>query len=164
MAQTQKITPYLWFDNNAEEAVSFYISVFGDGKVLHTSRFDEAGSKVSGMPVGTVMVIEFELFGQKFAALNGGPVFQFNEAISFLVNCDTQEEIDKYWEVLSSDPKDEQCGWLKDKFGLSWQIVPKQLSELMSDQNAKKSGAVMQAMLQMKKIDIGQLQKAYERA
>lgn len=162
--QTQKITPFLWFDNNAEEAMNFYISVFGNGKVLTVSRYDEAGAKVSGMPKGTVMVGEFELFGQRFSALNGGPIFKFTEAISFAVFCETQEEVDTLWEKLSADPKAEQCGWLKDKFGLSWQIIPKQLGELMSDPNPKKSQAVMQAMLQMKKIDIAGLQEAYNNA
>lgn len=162
--QTQKITPFLWFDNNAEEAMNFYISVFGNGKILNVSRYDEAGAKASGMPEGTVMVGEFELFGQRFSALNGGPVFKFTEAISFAVNCETQEEVDRLWEKLSADPTAEQCGWLKDKFGLSWQIIPKQLGELMSDPNPKKSQAVMQAMLQMKKIDIAGLQEAYDKA
>lgn len=164
MANIQKITPFLWFDKEAEEAVSFYISVFGDGKILSTSRYDENSSKASGMPVGTAMVVEFELFGQKFSAINGGPVFTFTEAISFMVSCDNQEEVDKYWTVLSAHPESEQCGWLKDKFGLSWQIVPKQLGELMSDPDAKKASATTQAMLQMKKIDIAKLQAAHDNA
>ncbi len=164
MANIQKITPFLWFDNNAEEAMNFYIDTFGNGKILSVTRYDEAGSKVSGMPEGSVMVGEFELFGQYFSALNGGPVFKFNESISFAVNCETQEEVDRYWEKLSANPKAEQCGWLKDKFGLSWQIVPKQLGELLNDPNPQKSQAVMQAMLQMKKIDIAKLQEAYDKA
>lgn len=160
----QKITPFLWFNDQVEEAVNYYISVFGNGSILSTTRYDAAGAKVSGMPEGTIMVEEFELFGQKFSALNGGPVFKFTEAISFVVTCETQEEVDKYWEKLSSDPKSEQCGWCKDKFGLSWQIVPKQLNELLSNPDKKKAGAVMQAMLQMKKMDIAQLEEAYKSA
>src|SRR6266480_507631 len=130
---TQKITPFLWFDKEAEKAAKFYISVFGDGKILSTSHYDENASNVAGMPVGSVMVVEFELFGQKFQAINAGPVFKFTEAISFLVTCENQEEVDKYWKVLSAVPESEQCGWLKDKFGLSWQIVPKQLGEIMNN-------------------------------
>lgn len=164
MAQIQKITPFLWFATQAEEAANFYISIFGDGKILTVSHYDENASKASGMPAGSVMVVEFELFGQQFQAINGGPVFKFNESISFLVSCDNQEEVNKYWNSLSASPESEQCGWLKDKFGLSWQIVPKQLGEMLSDPNTKKSTAVMQAMLSMKKIDVSVLQEAYEKA
>ena len=158
----QKITPFLWFNNQAEEAVKFYASVFKDAKIGKTTRYDAAGAQVSGMPEGTVMVMEFELFGQKFSALNGGPIFTFTEAVSFVVNCESQEEIDAYWEKLSAHPESEQCGWLKDKFGLSWQVVPTILAELLSDSDPAKSMRVMQAMLQMKKIDIAKLKEAYQ--
>lgn len=154
----QKITPFLWFDNQAEEAAKFYTSIFPNSKMLHVSRYDEDGAKASGQQAGSVMVVAFELDGQQFTALNGGPQFTFSEAISFMVNCETQEDIDHYWEKLSADPNAEQCGWLKDKFGLSWQIVPTMLGELLSD--PKRSQAVMRALLRMKKIDIQTLQKA----
>src|SRR5687767_5391958 len=120
----QKITPCLWFDDKAEEAVNFYLSIFKNGKILNLTRYDEAGAKVSGQAAGSVMTIEFELFGQKFMALNGGPIFKFTEAISLMVNCETQAEVDELWQKLSAVPESEQCGWLKDKYGLSWQIVP----------------------------------------
>lgn len=153
----QKITPNLWFDHEAEEAVGFYISVFkGNSKVLSVSRYTKAGFDVHHMPAGTAMVVEFELFGQRFMALNGGPVFKFNEAVSFIVECDTQEEIDTYWGQLSAHPEAEQCGWLKDKYGLSWQIVPKSMGEYLGGPNADK---VMEAFMKMKKIDIAALQK-----
>ncbi len=158
----QKITPFLWFDNQAEEAAKFYTSIFRNAKIHNISRYDEAGAKASGRPAGSVMVVAFTLDGQEFTALNGGPIFKFTEAISFVVNCETQEEVDHYWNNLSSDPKSEQCGWLKDKYGLSWQIVPKQLGEMLSDSDSKKAGRVMQAMLQMKKIDIAVLKQAYD--
>ena len=158
----QKITPFLWFDSQAEEAVNFYVSLFKNSKIINIARYEEAGAKASGKPVGLAMVVDFELEGQPFHALNGGPVFKFTEAISFMVNCTTQEEVDYYWEKLSADPNAEQCGWLKDKYGLSWQIVPKQLGELMSDKDPVKAGRVMQAMLQMKKIDIKKLQHAHD--
>lgn len=152
----QKITPNLWFDREAEEAVNFYISVFKDGKILSVSRYTDAGFDVHHMPAGTAMVVEFELFGQRFLTLNGGPVFRFNEAISFLVECADQAEIDYYWEALSAVPESEQCGWLKDKYGLSWQIVPKDQAKHMSGPNSDK---VMEAFLQMKKIDIATLER-----
>src|SRR3972149_4997867 len=158
----QKITPFLWFDNNAEEAVKFYTSVFKISKVETITRYDEAGAAASGREKGSVMTASFQLFGQEFVALNGGPHFKFTEAISFVVNCESQEEVDYYWEKLSADPKAEMCGWLKDKFGLSWQIVPTVLSKLLTDKDAKKSQRVMQAMLQMKKINIEGLERAYE--
>lgn len=157
----QKITPFLWFDNQAEEAANFYVSIFRNSKIGSISRYDEAGAKVSGRKEGSVMVIEFELEGQKFTALNGGPVFKFTPAISFLVNCETQEEIDKLWNKLSAVKEEEQCGWLKDKYGVSWQIVPTILGKLLSDKDSEKSKRVMQAMLQMKKIDIAKLKQAY---
>lgn len=158
----QKITPFLWFDDKAEEAVKFYTSIFKNSKILHVARYDEAGAKVSGRTAGSAMTVAFEIEGQEFTALNGGPVFKFTEAVSFVVNCDNQEEVDYYWEKLSADPEGGQCGWLKDKYGLSWQIVPSALGELLSDKDAKKSERVMQAMLQMKKIVIKDLQKASE--
>lgn len=158
----QKITPFLWFDNQAEEAAKFYTSFFPNSKITNVSRYDEAGAKASGQPVGTAMVVAFELNGQEFSAINGGPMFKFSEAISFAVNCENQEEVDMFWEKLSAVPESEQCGWCKDKYGLSWQIVPKQLGELLSDPDKEKAGRVMQAMLQMKKLDIQKLQEAYD--
>jgi len=152
----------LWFDDKAEEAVNFYTSIFKNSKVLNVSRYDEAGAKASGRPKGSVMVVSFQLEGQEFAALNGGPHFKFTEAISFLVNCESQEEIDELWEKLSEGGEKGQCGWLKDKYGLSWQIVPAGLGELLSGPDPVKSQRVMQAMLQMKKIVIADLKKAYE--
>ena len=160
----QKITPFLWFDNQAEEAAKFYTSIFKNSKILNVSRYDEAGSKASGVPAGTAMTVAFELEGQEFNALNGGPMFKFSEAISFVVNCETQEEVDELWEKLSAHPESEQCGWLKDKYGLSWQIIPKALGQMLSDKDAQKSGRVMQAMLKMKKIDVKVLQDAYDQA
>lgn len=160
----QKITPFLWFDNNAEEAVNFYTSIFKNSKSENAFLYDEEGAKASGKQKGTAMTVPFELDGQKFVALNGGPHFKFNEAISFVVNCKTQDEVDYYWEKLSEggDEKAQQCGWLKDKFGLSWQIVPTALSGLLTDPDPEKSQRVMKAMLQMKKIDIDALRKVYD--
>jgi predicted 3-demethylubiquinone-9 3-methyltransferase (glyoxalase superfamily) len=160
----QKITPCLWFDNQAEEAVKFYTAIFGNSRIVNISRYTEAGYEVHGRPAGTVMTVAFELDGQAFTALNGGPLFKFNEAISFQVNCETQKEVDYYWEKLSQggDKNAQQCGWLKDKYGASWQIVPTELVKLMSDPDPVKAGRVMQAMLQMKKIDIASLQRAYK--
>ncbi|HEY0725410.1 MAG TPA: VOC family protein [Pyrinomonadaceae bacterium] len=154
----QKITPFLWFDNNAEEAANFYVSVFKDSKILTVSRYGDAGPG----PKGTVMVAEFQIQGQKFVALNGGPTFKFTEAISFVVNCDTQEEVDYFWERLSEGGEKSHCGWLKDKFGLWWQVVPTVLGQLMSDSDPEKVKRVTQAMLQMVRIDIEPLQRAYE--
>jgi predicted 3-demethylubiquinone-9 3-methyltransferase (glyoxalase superfamily) len=160
----QKITPFLWFDHQAEEAAKFYTSVFENSKVGKIIRYDEAAAKAAGGPVGSVLTIEFEIGGQKFTALNGGPEFKFNEAISFVVNCDTQKEVDYFWEKLSADGGQEsQCGWLKDKFGVSWQIVPTVLIEMLQDKDSEKSERVMKAMLQMQKIDIKTLKEAYER-
>ena len=161
---TQKITPFLWFDDQAEEAVRFYISIFKNSRIVGMSRYGEEGAEVSGRPEGTVMTVAFQLDGQEFVALNGGPIFKFTEAISFVVNCESQDEVDHYWGKLSAggDPKAQQCGWLKDKYGLSWQIVPDVLGKMMQDKNPKKSGSVMQAMLQMKKLDIKTLKQAYE--
>jgi predicted 3-demethylubiquinone-9 3-methyltransferase (glyoxalase superfamily) len=159
----QRIAPCLWFDNQAEEAAKFYTSIFKNSKIAKIARYGEAGHEVHGRPAGTVMTVAFELDGQAFTALNGGPIFKFNEAISFQVNCETQEEVDYYWEKLSEggDKKAQQCGWLKDKYGASWQVVPRVLSEMMSDPDAEKSGRAMKAMLQMKKLDIGELKRAY---
>ena len=162
----QKISPFLWFDNNAEEAMNFYVSIFKSSKIVNVSRYGEDGAKISGRPTGSVMTATFELNGQTFTALNGGPVFKFTEAISFVVSCESQAEVDHYWTKLSEggDEKAQQCGWLKDKFGLSWQIVPTALPRLLGDKGAKKSQRVMQAILQMKKIVIADLQRAYESA
>ena len=162
----QKISPFLWFDNNAEEAMNFYVSIFKNSKILNVSRYGEEGAKVSGRPKGSVMTATFELNGQTFTALNGGPAFKFTEAISFSVSCESQDEVDHYWTRLSEggDEKAQQCGWLKDKFGLSWQIVPAALPRLLGDKDPKKSQRVMQAMLQMKKIVIADLQRAYDSA
>ena len=165
----KKITPFLWFENQAEEAVKFYVSVFSakDGKnskIKNVARYSEAGAKASGRPKGTAMTVAFQLDGQEFVALNGGPHFKFTEAISFVVNCKMQEEVDYFWETLSEggDEKAQQCGWLKDKYGLSWQIVPSVLDEMLQDKDARKSERVMRALLQMKKIDIKGLKQASE--
>jgi predicted 3-demethylubiquinone-9 3-methyltransferase (glyoxalase superfamily) len=154
----QKITPFLWFDNQAEEAANFYTSIFKNSKIGAISRYGEAGPG----PKGSVMVVTFQLEGEEFMALNGGPLFKFTEAISLSVNCETQEEVDELWEKLSEGGEKGRCGWLKDKYGLSWQINPTVLGEMLSDQDAGKSNRVMQAMLQMDKIDIGKLKQAYE--
>lgn len=156
----QKITPFLWFDNQAEEAAQFYTSLFPNSKILSVTRYDKAGAAASGRPEGSAMTVAFQLDGQDYTALNGGPVFKFTEAVSFAVSCETQEEVDKYWEALSAHPESEQCGWLKDKYGLSWQIVPKQLGELLGDKDPERAGRAMQAMLKMKKIDIQKMKAA----
>ena len=158
----QKITPFLWFDNQAEEAVKFYTFIFRNSRIGKIARYGEEGERIAGRPKGSVMTVEFQLEGQEFVALNGGPHFKFTEAISFVVNCQTQEEVDYYWEKLSEGGKEVQCGWLKDKFGLSWQIVPTVLGELLSDKDAAKSQCVMQAMLKMVKLDIEKLKEAAE--
>ena len=158
----QKITPFLWFDHQAEEAAKFYTSVFKNSKVGKSTRYGEAAEKAAGRPAGSVMTVEFELEGQKFTALNGGPVFKFNESISFVVNCETQEEVDYLWEKLTADGgKKVECGWLRDKYGLSWQIVPTVLIEMLQDKDHEKAERVMKAMLQMQKIDIKTLKEAY---
>ncbi len=161
----QKITPFLWFNDNAEEAVNFYVSIFKNSRVGKTARYTEEGAKASGMKKGMAMTVPFEIEGQKFTAINGGPVFKFTEAISFVVDCKDQEEVDYYWNKLSlgGDPKSQQCGWLKDKYGLSWQIVPSVLEKYMSDPDPVKAGRAMRAMLKMKKIIIEDLERAYER-
>lgn len=154
----QKITPFLWFDHQAEEAVKFYTSIFKDSKILSTTRYGDAGP---GQP-GAVMTMSFELGGQEFVALNGGPVFSFSSAISFVVDCANQAEVDFYWERLLEGGQEQQCGWLTDKFGITWQIVPAGLSDLLSSEESEKSQRAMQAMLQMKKLDIEVLRQAYE--
>lgn len=158
----QKITPFLWFDHQAEEAATFYVSIFKNSKIETVARYDEAGSKASGRPSGTAMTVAFNLDGQEFTALNGGPYFKFTEAISFVVSCENQLEVDHFWNKLSEGGEESQCGWLKDKFGVSWQIVPTAMGKMMSDSDASKSNRVMQAMLKMKKIDIATLKQAYE--
>ena len=158
----QKITPFLWFDDNAEEAVKFYTSIFKNSKIGNVSRYDEKAAAVSGRPKGSVMTASFELDGQQFVALNGGPQFKFTEAVSFVVNCENQEEVDYYWEKLTAGGQEVECGWLKDKFGLCWQVVPKILGELLQDKDPQKTGRVMQALLQMKKLDGNKLKQAYE--
>jgi predicted 3-demethylubiquinone-9 3-methyltransferase (glyoxalase superfamily) len=154
----QKITPFLWFNDNAEEAMNFYISIFKNSKVLNVARYGEAGPGANG----TVMSATFQLHGQEFVALNGGPHFKFTEAISFVVYCETQEEVDEFWEKLSEGGEKSRCGWLKDKYGLSWQIVPTVLAELYQDKDAEKTKRVMEAMLKMDKLDIKTLKQAYE--
>ncbi|MGH8762759.1 MAG: VOC family protein [Nitrosospira sp.] len=163
MQIVQKITPCLWFDDQAEEAAKFYTAIFKNSKIANVARYGEAGREVHGKPPGSVMIVAFELDGQSFTALNGGPTFKFNEAISFQINCETQEEVDYYWEKLSEggDEKAQQCGWLKDKYGVSWQVVPTVLPEMVSNPNSEKSQRAMSAMLQMKKIDIAELERAF---
>jgi predicted 3-demethylubiquinone-9 3-methyltransferase (glyoxalase superfamily) len=158
----QKITPHLWFEDNAEEAAKFYTSIFKNSRILDITHYGESAAEVSGRPKGTIMTVTFELEGQRFMALNGGPIFKFSPAISFLVSCETQQEIDSFWEKLSEEGgEQEQCGWLKDRFGVSWQIVPSILAEMIHDKDANKSERVIKAMLQMKKLDIQGLKKAY---
>jgi predicted 3-demethylubiquinone-9 3-methyltransferase (glyoxalase superfamily) len=163
-ATLQRITPFLWFDNHAEEAVSFYTSIFKNSRVVSVARYGDAGAEASGRRKGTVMTIAFQLDGQEFVALNGGPHFTFTEAVSFVVNCDSQDEVDYFWERLSDggDEKAQQCGWLKDKYGVSWQVVPVALRAFVGGSDAEKSQRAMQAMLRMKKIEIEGLRKAYE--
>jgi predicted 3-demethylubiquinone-9 3-methyltransferase (glyoxalase superfamily) len=157
MPGKQKITTFLWFDGNAEEAVNQYVSIFKNSKILNLAHYGDAGPG----PKGSVMTVQFQLDGQEFIALNGGPQFKFTEAISLLVNCDTQAEVDELWRKLSAGGEEGPCGWLKDKFGLSWQIVPSALGKMMADKDPKKSRRVMEAMLQMKKMDIARLEQAY---
>jgi predicted 3-demethylubiquinone-9 3-methyltransferase (glyoxalase superfamily) len=152
----QKITPFLWFDTEGEEAATFYTSVFPNSRIVRVARYGEAGPR----PAGTVMTVSFELDGQKFVALNGGPEFTFSEAISFQVDCETQDEVDSYWSKLSAGGEEGPCGWLKDRYGVSWQIVPRALTELLGDPDPEKSQRVMRAMLQMKKIEIDALERA----
>jgi predicted 3-demethylubiquinone-9 3-methyltransferase (glyoxalase superfamily) len=159
----QTITPCLWFDDQAEDAAQFYTKIFSNSKIVNKTHYGEAGYEIHGKPAGTVMAIAFELNGQTFTALNGGPAFKFNEAISFQVNCETQEDVNDYWEKLSEggDESAQQCGWLKDKYGVSWQIVPNVLFDMLNDADSKKAQRTMTAMLQMKKINITELKRAY---
>lgn len=158
----QKITPFLWFDANAEEAANFYVTIFKNSKVGRISRYPEVAEQAAGKPAGSVMTVEFQLDGQDFVGLNAGPHFKFTEAVSFVVNCETQEEVDEYWSKLSAGGAESQCGWLKDKYGLSWQITPIALTEMMQDKDPEKANRTMKAMLEMKKLDIATLKQAYE--
>ena len=163
MKIVQRITPCLWFDDQAEEAAAFYTAIFKNSRIGIISRYGEAGYEIHQKPAGTVMTVAFELDGQSFTALNGGPIFKFNEAISFQVSCETQEEVDYYWDKLAAggDAKAQQCGWLKDKFGVSWQVVPRVLHDMINDPDVKRSQRAMRVMLQMKKINIAELQRAF---
>ncbi len=158
----QKITPFLWFDDKAEEAANFYVSIFKNAKIGKITRYGEEAANASGRPPGTVMTVSFQIDGQEFIALNGGPHFHFTEAISLVVNCETQAEVDDLWVKLSNGGQESRCGWLKDRYGLSWQIVPSVLGKLLHGSDAKKSAAAMRAMLQMDKLDIRRLQEAYD--
>ncbi len=162
MLETQRITPFLWFDSDAEEAASFYVSIFPNSRIVKVSRYGKEGQEQHKRPPGSAMVVAFELDGQSFSALNGGPIFKFTEAISLQVNCANQQEIDHYWEKLGAggDPKAQQCGWLKDRYGLSWQIVPAEMGAIFSDDGAGGAGRAMKAMMAMKKLDIGALKRA----
>ena len=157
----KKITPFLWFDDKAEEAARFYVSVFPNSKIVSITRYGDAGAQAAGRRKGTVMTVEFELDGQKFMGLNGGPAFKFSHAVSFVVNCETQEEIDRFWKKLSEGGEEIECGWLTDKYGLSWQIVPTVLGRMMTDPDPEKADRVMHSLLGMKKLDIAALQQAY---
>jgi predicted 3-demethylubiquinone-9 3-methyltransferase (glyoxalase superfamily) len=157
----RKITPFLWFNDQAEEAARFYTGIFKKSKILKMTRYGEAGEKASGRPKDSVMTVEFELEGQRFMALNGGRHFKFNEAVSFVVHCKTQAELDRFWKKLSAGGKEIECGWLKDKYGLCWQIVPEILGDLLDDHDPQKSQRVMQALLRMTKLDIKKLKQAY---
>lgn len=162
MAYLQRISPCLWFDDQAEEAATFYVSVFKNSKLGSITRYGEAGARVSGRPKGSVMTVEFVIAGQEFLALNGGPLFKFSEAISFMVKCDTQQEIDEMWEKLSEGGEQGQCGWLKDRYGLSWQIVSPVWNDMLRDSGGKRSERVMEAILRMTKPDLKAIQDAYE--
>lgn len=156
---SQKINPCLWFNQNAEEAANFYVSIFKNSKITKISRY----GKNAPLPEGTALMVSFQLEGQNFQALNGGPAFKFTEAVSFVVNCDTQKEIDDFWTKLSAGGQEQQCGWLKDKYGLSWQVVPSKLGEMMESKDAAKAGRVMQEILKMRKLDLNVLEEAYQR-
>lgn len=164
MPQLQKITACLWFDKQAEEAANYYTSIFRNSGITAISRYPDSGQEIHGRPAGSVLTVAFELDGQAFTALNGGPLFKFNEAVSMQVNCESQDELDYFWERLSAGgpPQAQQCGWLKDKFGLSWQIVPTVLAQMMADHDAQRCARVMDALLPMKKLDIAALQQAYD--
>ena len=162
MTFAQSLTPCLWFDHQAEEAARFYVGIFKDSRILDIARYGEAGKEIHGRPPGSVMTVAFELMGQGFTALNGGPVFRFNEAVSLQVYCETQEELDEIWTKLSAggDPKAQQCGWLKDKYGLSWQVMPRKLLELLQGAPTERSERVMQAVMGMQKLDFAELERA----
>ena len=163
MASLQRLQPCLWFDDQAEQAAKFYTGIFKNARIVGITRYGKAGPEVHHRPAGSVMTVEFQLEGQTFTALNGGPVFKFNEAISFEVHCETQDEIDYYWDKLSAggDAKAQQCGWLKDKFGVSWQVVPHGMADMLADESSEKSQRAFEAMMRMKKVDIAALQRAY---
>lgn len=164
MPNIQRIAPCLWFDNQAEEAANYYVSIFKNSRIREISRYGEAGQEIHGREPGSVMTVEFELDGQTFTVLNGGPLFKLNEAVSFQIYCETQDEVDYYWNKLKEggDENAQQCGWLKDKYGLSWQVIPKEMSELFKDHTSAGYQRVMTAMLQMKKLDIAELKRAYD--
>ena len=161
--KVKRISPCLWFADQAEQAANFYTSIFKDSKIVNITRYGTAGFEVHHRPAGSVMTVDFDLNGVRFTALNGGPAFTFNEAVSFQIICDTQEEVDYFWDKLKEggDPKAQQCGWLKDKFGLSWQVVPDGMHEMMKDPESEAASRAMSAMLQMKKLDLGELKRAY---
>jgi predicted 3-demethylubiquinone-9 3-methyltransferase (glyoxalase superfamily) len=163
MPVTQRFAPCLWFDHQAEEAAKYYVSIFKNSKIIGVSRYSDAGTEIHGRPPGSVMTVEFELDGQPFTTLNGGPLFTFNEAVSLQVYCETQDEVDYYWDKLSSggDPKAQACGWLKDKYGVSWQVVPTGMLDLLKDYESPKAKRAMEAVLRMKKLDIAEIQRAY---
>ena len=164
MLKSQKITPCLWFDDQAEQAAELYTSIFPDSRIIGISRYGKEGQEIHGKPEGSVLTVDFELDGQRFTALNGGPMFRFTEAVSFQISCSSQAEVDHYWERLSEggDAQAQQCGWLKDRFGLSWQVVPDVLAKLLGDPDKVKAGRVMQALLQMQKLNIAALQAAFD--
>jgi predicted 3-demethylubiquinone-9 3-methyltransferase (glyoxalase superfamily) len=158
----QKITTFLWFDSQAEEAASFYVSIFKNSRIVGVTRYDDESSKAAGRPKGSVMTVVFELDGQVFTALNGGPLFKFTEAISLVVNCESQKEVDYFWDKLTAGGQEVECGWLKDRYGVSWQITPTALLEMIADKDPEKSRRTMKAMLTMKKLDVEVLKKAYD--
>lgn len=164
MTTRPRITPFFWFDDQAEEAANYYVGIFPNSRIVDILRFSEAGQEIHGRPAGSVMTVRFELDGQLFTGLNGGPLFTFNESVSFEIECADQEEIDYYWERLGAggDPNAQQCGWLKDRFGLSWQVTPRDMDELFRDPNSPATQRAMTAMLQMKKLDIAELRRAYD--
>jgi len=164
MAANPRLSPFLWFDDQAEEAARFYVEVFPNSRITRVSRYTAAGQEIHGRAPGSVMTVEFELSGNHFVALNGGPVFTFNESISFQIECDSQEEIDHFWSRLTEggDPAAQQCGWLKDRYGVSWQVVPRALADMASDPDPERAGRVLDAMLKMKKLDLAELERAYE--
>jgi predicted 3-demethylubiquinone-9 3-methyltransferase (glyoxalase superfamily) len=163
MAKIQKITPFLWFDSQAEEAARFYTGIFPHSKLGNITRYPQAGQEIHGRAAGSVMTVEFELGGQSFTALNGGPAFRFNEALSLMIGCESQQEVDHYWEKLGAggDPAARQCGWLKDKYGLSWQVTPLELMPMIADPDRKKAERAFSAMMKMKKLDVAALRRAY---